>query len=1241
MRQARRRPGGGPAVVYDRGGRGPRRVEALDRPNARSIGPYDLLEPLGKGGMGEVYRARHRELQQDRAIKVLPPHLAADESFVARFKREALIAAGLRHPNVVLIYDVGEQDGYHYIVMELVQGRSLREVIHADRPLSFQRAIDLLRPLAQALDFAHQRGVVHRDVKPSNIIVGADDHVTLLDFGIARAVESSQQLTREGLIVGTPEYIAPEVVMGGEVGASADLYSLGIVAYEMLTGHVPFRGANTTAVAFAHVHTAPPSPRADRADLPPSMERVLLRQLAKNPADRYPNARSFVDALEAGPTADEDADEDAPTMMATRTDVEAITRVARLDEDVTPRPFPATPSPQPAAPSPRPSPLPSPSSLTTPQIQTPDQPRTEVALPTASATGLPGRPAIPGAPGAGAGGPDGSARRKRGLPILATVATVLVLVVLGGYGLFQWRGGQVTPTPTAIAQATGAPATVAPAVTAPATSAPQATIAANPSPGSPLDAARAAMAAGDFPRAVTLLTEAKRANPSTPGLDDLLFQAQIGQGQALLQKGDAENAAAAFGEALKLRPNDPQALDGQRKAKVAGLKKQAEASAGRDDEAAISAYEQLLQLTPDDADAKGRLYGLLIAKADRLFDSDAAQARTALARAAEIDANRPEARDRLARFAISPASAERVKEIARWGKGTAGRLVYGPEGKLLAVASSYGVYLYDGASHAEVRFLETGAFVWDAAFSPDGQEVAAAVNDGTVRVWSVADGAPIRSLTGHDGPVLSVMYSPTYQWLLTGSADKTARIWNRADGSAVRTLTGHTEAVRDVAFSPDGQKIVTGSADKTARVWGAVDGALQATLRGHEDEVTSVTFAPDGQSVATGAQDNTVRIWRTADGGLVRTLTGHSGWVLDVAFAPDGQALISAGDNTARLWRTTDGTMIRTLQGHTNLVMAATVSKEHGVVATASRDGTVRFWRLQDGAPAGAIETLSSLVRGVAISPDGQTVAAGLDSGAILLLKASDLSPIRTLTGHTDSVYGVAFSPDGQLLASGSDDKSVRLWKVADGSVVRTMNGHTDWVRVVRFGDNGQTVFSGSADKTVRFWRVSDGANTRTLTEHEWGVSALAVAPQGGILATGTADKPIRLFQTGDRSPPKVLNGHTDWVNGLAISADGQTLASASTDKTIRLWRLPDGSPIRTLQGHDDVVESVAFSQNGQLLVSASWDRTVRLWRAGDGGLVRTLTGHTSAVNGVVMSSDGQLVVSGSSDGTVRVWGVR
>ncbi len=262
----------------------------------QSLGPYELVGRLGAGGMGTVYRAVHRLLDQPRALKVLPAHLAADETFVERFQREARTAARLRHPNIVLIHDVGEHDGAYYIAMELVAGQSLRQLLRTHERMGLVRATRLLGQLAEALDFAHADGVAHRDVKPANVLVRGDDHVVLADFGIARAGEAVH-LTRTGMMVGTPDYLAPEAVSEAGGGPSADLYALGVVAYEMLCGRAPFAGLDTPAMLYAQLHTAPPPPRSLRADLPAAAEAVLLRQLAKDPAERYATGAAFVHAL--------------------------------------------------------------------------------------------------------------------------------------------------------------------------------------------------------------------------------------------------------------------------------------------------------------------------------------------------------------------------------------------------------------------------------------------------------------------------------------------------------------------------------------------------------------------------------------------------------------------------------------------------------------------------------------------------------------------------------------------------------------------------------------------------------------------------------------------------------------------------------------------------------------------------------------------------------------------------------
>jgi serine/threonine-protein kinase len=260
------------------------------------IGPYELHERLGAGGMGQVYRATHLRLRQMRALKLLLPQFAGESRFIERFEREARLAAQLDHPHIVKVLDVGEDSGYHYIAMELLLGVTVRQILRAERQLDLPRVIKLIEQLASALDYAHTRRIAHRDVKPGNIFVNSDGHVTLVDFGIARAA-GEIRLTRAGQLVGTAEYMAPEVVMGAEHGPSADLYALGIVAFELLTGTRPFTARRIPDVMTAQVNKPPPSLLTHRPDLPADVDRVVLRQLSKNPAQRFPTASEMARAL--------------------------------------------------------------------------------------------------------------------------------------------------------------------------------------------------------------------------------------------------------------------------------------------------------------------------------------------------------------------------------------------------------------------------------------------------------------------------------------------------------------------------------------------------------------------------------------------------------------------------------------------------------------------------------------------------------------------------------------------------------------------------------------------------------------------------------------------------------------------------------------------------------------------------------------------------------------------------------
>ena len=260
---------------------------------------YELEELVGSGGMSTVFRARDRQLDRRVAIKILHERYADDPEYLERFRREARAVARLSHPNIVTVIDRGDDDGRQYIVFEHVEGENLKELVQRTGRLPVRRALELVLPVADGLAFAHEHGLVHRDVKPQNVLLSREGEVKVTDFGIARSLDVEHGVTQTGTVLGTGEYLAPEQASGKPVSPATDVYSLGVVLWELLAGDVPFAGENFVAVALRHVNEPPPSLRERRPDVSPRLAAAVERALAKDPARRFPSMAALAKELRA------------------------------------------------------------------------------------------------------------------------------------------------------------------------------------------------------------------------------------------------------------------------------------------------------------------------------------------------------------------------------------------------------------------------------------------------------------------------------------------------------------------------------------------------------------------------------------------------------------------------------------------------------------------------------------------------------------------------------------------------------------------------------------------------------------------------------------------------------------------------------------------------------------------------------------------------------------------------------
>ncbi len=533
----------------------------------------------------------------------------------------------------------------------------------------------------------------------------------------------------------------------------------------------------------------------------------------------------------------------------------------------------------------------------------------------------------------------------------------------------------------------------------------------------------------------------------------------------------------------------------------------------------------------------------------------------------------------------------------RLGKGwISGNIAFSPDGALLAVATSTGIWLYDAITGAEVNLL-TGhtSIVRSVAFSPDGTKVASGSWDRTVRLWDVRSGKNTHTLAGHADSVDAIVFSTDGSTLASKSRDKIIRLWDVHTGEPLQTLEG----------------LQLESTNNKVRLWDADTGetvfTLTAELRQHW--LSSIVYWSDRAPLSSGRSGV-----RAID--VVPSLKDRLSRVESVALSPDDATLAIAlrdrdsvwvDDTIIRFWDTRTGEILHTLVGHWNARdMYVAFSPDGAMFASAGGwDSTVRLWDARTGEILGRPETFTSGLRSMAFSPDGRMLVWTRSHVIQSWSVRTGVLQRPSIGWHFEIVNSLAFSPDGETLASGSEDGSIRLWDVRIREQKQTFLGHQGSVTSVVFSPDGVTLASGGGDKTVRLWDIRTGEQQQELSGQLDAISSVAFSHDGRFLASGSGvrwgdnnDRTIRIWNARTGGHLHTLEGHADGVSCMAFSPDAPILASGSfnQDNSIRIWDVRTGENLQTLKGHTYDVSSIAFSPDGHTLVSGSWDGTIVLW---------------------------------------------
>lgn len=1088
-----------------------------DEPAGRRerIAGYELEEEIAHGGMGVVWRGRQIALGRTVALKLLLHGRYASPETVERFRREAQSAAALRHPHIVAVHEVGECDGQHFIAMEFVAGQTLAQLLRTG-PLPPRRAAEIALAIAEAVAHAHERGVLHRDLKPSNILLDAEGLARLTDFGLAKPMDGSSDLTLSGQMVGTPAYLSPEVAAGSEGGASSDGYAIGAVLYEMLTGRPPFLAVSLPETLRRIREDEPVSPRLLNRSVPRDLETIALKCLSKTPARRFAAVAELAAELRRFLAGE-------PIRTRPIGPLERLAKWARRRKQL-------------------------------------------AALLLVTLLALLGGIAVLSVANVRILAAQAQTVREAEEKRLQLVR----LNVANGNRLAE--SGDAFAALLRYAEALRLDADDEKAAqmhrlrfAAAARGAPRLAglwlnggdlVAATLSP----DETRVAVveAAGHL-RVHGLAagsTTSSFTRPGgwqhawfTPGSDRLIAVAPegslhflgLGQEQAagpVVPALRAESAPPSFIVDAYARSADSRSFT----APVEGGVQVFDTATGR-------------PLWPEPAAVRGFAKATFSADGRRVLL--AGEAPTAQVRETSSGAT----------IWTAPADLGRAVAAALNGDGTRALVVAGIRGSELTQW-----HLPDG--RREWTHLETGRTIFSVSFSPDGQHVALASQGSVGRLLDATTGTRLTDALNHRGIVWECLFHPDGQSVATFSVDQTARLWDVATGRPRTPWLRHADMLYSGAFTRDGRHLLTQGKDPVLRLWNLEDRATSLVLR-PGGRVLRALFTPNARRIVTAGQ-TVLRSYDAASGLLQRewmlpanatdaacaadnervaavcedgslvlvSLTGseeaqrvaaHRGRIQRVEFHPDGQSLLTAGlDHTVRLWRTSDGHPLAEPLWHGAQVRDAYFRPDGRVLASSSDDATVQRWETSTGARIGPPLVHPAPVFALGWSPDGKRLLAGcwdqgIRSRSAQVWDAETGQPLGAPLEHLDGIYAAVFDPTGRIIATAGEDSVAALWSATTYRRLTPALRHDAHVQGVRFSPDGRLVATWSSDATTRVWECATGEQVTPPLRHGGFVESVVWHPDGKSLLTASRDGTARVWN---------LSPATDSVEALTALAE-------------------------------------------------------------------------------------------------------